>query len=97
MKSYSNKLKKLVDVWVDMALTKNLSGKGTQKQIMTFNLYQNIDLIRFSIVQQALLEGLVYDHSDRVLQDIDEQLKIVADIVYTIKGDIFKTPESNVC
>jgi len=89
MKVYSKGLKNLVDAWVDMATTKNLSGKGTGKQVMTFSLYQNIDLIRFSIVQQAIKEGLVDYHTPSVLTDREEQLRIVADVVYRLRGDIY--------
>lgn len=87
MENYSNKLKNLVNIWVDMALTKNLSGKGTNKQIMTFNLYQNIDLIRFSIVKQAMLDGVI---NSEPIKGVEEQLQIVTEVVYKLKGDIFK-------
>lgn len=88
---YSVKLKKLVDTWIDLATTKNLSSKGTQKQIMTFNIYQNIDLIRYSLVRQAILDEVIKEEDFSFnLWTVEGQLQIVVEVVFLVQGgDIY--------
>ncbi len=92
----SDALKNLVNIWAEIALSKNLSpNQKTQRGKMIFSIYQNLGLLRYSIVQQAIKENVIDKHSFKFdssnrLDEVENQICAVAEVAYLIYGrDIY--------
>lgn len=83
----SKALNDLVDTWMDIVTAKNLTPRQPTKE--GERIYWNsraMELIRYSIVCQAIKEGLI-DKNDFDVRSIEGQLRAVAEVICLLKSD----------
>lgn len=77
----------MVNVWADIINTKNLTPSQSTKE--GERIYWNsraLELIRYSIVCQAIKEGLINEKDFNFdIWTVEGQLKVVAEVVCLIK------------
>ncbi|NLL52973.1 MAG: hypothetical protein GX248_09770 [Peptococcaceae bacterium] len=77
----------MVNVWADIVNTKNLTPSQSTKE--GERIYWNsraLELIRYSIVCQAIKEGLINEKDFNFdIWTVEGQLKVVAEVVCLIK------------
>lgn len=92
----SDALKNLVSIWVEIALSSNLSSRPPNKRgELLFGVYQSLDLLRYSIVQQAIKENVIDGNAFKLdslnkLDEIENQICAITEVTYLIYGrDIY--------
>jgi hypothetical protein len=77
----------MVNVWADIVNTKNLTPSQSTKE--GERIYWNsraLELIRYSIVCQAIKEGLINEKDFNFdIWTVEGQLKVIAEVVCLIK------------
>lgn len=82
----SKALNNLVDIWMDIVTTKNLTPRQSTKE--GERIYWNsraLEIIRYSIVCQATKEGLI-NKNNFDTRSVEGQLKAVAEVTCLLKG-----------
>lgn len=83
----SKALNNLVDIWMDIVTTKNLTPRQSTKE--GERIYWNsraLELIRYSIVCQAMKEGLIHE-DDFNIKSVEGQLQAVAEVTCLLGKD----------